>query len=87
MEEVKRSFGEQIFIEAIKRLPVYDFDNRKWKSVGGWMEEIIRDSSGDPQHGSRIERDPIGTAWDLLFKGVPTDRETFKEWFGIDIRP
>jgi hypothetical protein len=83
LSEIKRSVGEQLFINAVKALPVYDPENKEWKSVGTWMEEMIRESGGDTEHGSRFERDPIGTVFDLLFKGVPEDPEDLMEILGI----
>jgi len=86
LSEIKRSVGEQLFINAVKALPVYDPENKEWKSVGTWMEEMIRESGGDTEHGSRFERDPIGTVFDLLFKGVPEDPEDLMEILGITDR-
>ncbi len=62
IDRIKRNYGEDILLKAIRRIPLYDQNSGKFTRIDTWARETTSDLDKDTPFG----RDPVGEAFDLL---------------------
>jgi hypothetical protein len=85
LTEMERNFGQQVFLAALRLLPVYDLEDGSWKTLDAFTRQAIISVGGDPTGDSRLERDPLGTGFDILFGDALEDTDKLLEIIGFEV--
>jgi len=79
LDDISARIGKDALAWIVRNLPLYDAQTSTWQSFNGYAKNLGKES-GVPSD-SRLGRDPVGTAVDLMY-GNPSPDEIL-DWLGF----
>ena len=71
LTEIAGEVGKDGFAWLMRRLPMYDTQNKRWVNLSTYAKDFGQEAGVNPE--GRLAKDPVGTAVDLAFGNPSSD--------------